>query len=729
MKRNGPPVSAGRGAEMKSVKWSACLVLAAALMAASTLSAQMFPESVASGDPTPTSVILWTRTVIPDGGYPDGVDLEVALDADFQDVVFTRELEVDESYDGVVKVKVEDLQPYTMYYYRFMAEDGDVSETSPVGRTKTAPAPDMDVDVKFAVVYCQDYIGRYYNTYLKLLMDHDEDIDFVIHLGDYVYETTGDPSFQDPDADRTIEFDDIEGAIPLGDPEDPYYAAASLANYRTLYRTYRSDPVLQEVHERWPMIVIWDDHEYSDDRWQATAVYTNGRANEDNPDRLRNAEQAFFEWVPIDVGLGDDGTLDIDASVLWPNTRIYRDFLFGQHLHLVLADYRTYRPDHLIPEGAFPGTIAVDEEGASMVLTEPVWQQVRGNFDPYVDMDLLSVYFPIMKQTASLIAAQAYMAENPSLDTFEAVRLAEDALTGNVSATFINALYDAAGLAPPFNDATMAMLPRGISYLFMGKTAMYSSTGSRYQVLWDPFNIFAAYRYLTTAGAAQEALGGQQTAWLQGTMIQSPATWKVLGSTVMLTPLLVDFTNPLIAAQLPPDFPDELRTRLGINTDDYDGFPQKKLELLGLMAAVPNAVAISGDIHSTFVTDHTNGVFEFTSSAISSSTIQDAIGRRIADDPILGGIEGLDDLVENLALLLQISTLDDNVTPSDIVYTKTDTHGFSVISAGTEAFHVTIWEIDSDEIGNSYYDDPDALDDLFSSTSYTVEDGELIPGE
>jgi len=344
-------------------------------------------------------------------------------------------------------------------------------------------------------------------------------------------------------------------------------------------------------------------------------------------------------------------------------------------------------------------------------------------------MDLLSVYFPIMKQTASLIAAQAYMAENPALDTFEAVRMAEDALTGNVSATFINALYDAAGLAPPFNDATMAMLPRGISYLFMGKTAMYSSSGSRTQVIWESFNVFAAYRYITTAGAAQEALGGQQTAWLQGTMIQSPATWKVLGSGVMLTPLLVDFTNPLIAAQLPPEFPNELRTKLGITMDQYDGFPQKKLELLGLMSAVPNAVAISGDIHSSFVTDHTNGVYEFTAAAISSATIQDEVANRILDDPNLGDVEGIEELVDNLALLLQISTLDDNVTPSDIVYARTDSHGFSIIEADPEALHVTIWEIASDEIGTSYYDDPAALDDLFSSTSFTVEDGELIPGE
>jgi alkaline phosphatase D len=686
----------------------------------------MFPQSVASGDPMPDSVVLWTRLDNPD--MPDALMVEVATDEGFQDVVATRDLVAMEQYDWAVKVRVDGLAPYTTYYYRFVYGSGAAMEMSPVGRTKTAPSPDADVPVRFAVVYCQDYIGRYYNAYAKLLRDHDEDIDFVVHLGDYIYETTGDPSFQDPGAERTIEFEDAEGAIALGDPEDPYYAAASLSNYRDIYRTYRTDPVFQQVHERWPMVVIWDDHEFSDDSWGATATYFDGRTDEYDEDRRRNAEQAFFEWVPTEIGLGSDGTLEIDASTLYPNTQIYRDYLFGQHLHLVLTDFRTYRPDHLVPEDAYPGAIAVDEAGMVELLTEPVWESVRDSFDPYIDMDLLGGAFPILRQTAALISANAYMMENPALDIIDAVRMAEAQLTGNISTTYLNALYDAAGITPLFTDEITAGLPRGISYLYVGKTAMYSQSGSRYQVLWDTFNLLAAHRYLTTGGAAQEALGGQQTAWLQGTMLQSPATWKVLGSSVMLTPLLVDFTNPLIASQLPDGFPDELRTRLGITMDQWDGFPQKKLELLGLLGVVPNAVVISGDIHSTFVTDHGQGVFEFTASAISSATIGDEVANQIASDPILGQFPGLEELVENLGLLLQISTIDDDIIPSDIVYANTNSHGFSVMEADAEALHVTIFEISSDEISTSYYDDPAALDDLFQPISFRVEDGELIPG-
>ena len=179
---------------------------------------EYFPQSVASGDPTADSIVLWTRAVAPDGGIPTRVDLSVATDQGMTDVVVSRSIDVDIEYDGVVKVKVDGLMPYSTYYYRF-SYGGNSSQ---IGRTRTAPSPASDQPVRFAVVYCQDYIGRYYNTYLKMLLDHDEDIDFIVHLGDYIYETTGDPQFQDPDSERRIVFEDIEGAIgPRSRIDDP----------------------------------------------------------------------------------------------------------------------------------------------------------------------------------------------------------------------------------------------------------------------------------------------------------------------------------------------------------------------------------------------------------------------------------------------------------------------------------------------------------------------------
>ena len=705
---------------------TAGLILMVCAVAGAAAANDYFPQSVASGDPRPDSVVLWTRIDNPD--MPDAIQVEVATDEAFANVVFTRQLTASADNDWCLKVRVEGLDSYTTYFYRFVYGTGAVMEYSPVGRTKTAPTPEMAVPVRFAVAYGQDYIGRYYNTYLKLLLDHDEDIDFVVHLGDYVYETTGDPAFQNPTNERKIEFDDIDGAIPLGSEDDRYYAAASLANYRTLYRTYRSDEMLQQVHARWPMIVIWDDHEYSNDCWGATATYLNGRTDEYDEQRRRNAEQAFYEWIPTEKGLGDDGVLSIDDSNLYPNSGIYRDFLYGSLLHLVLSDYRTFRPDHLVAEDAFPGTIAVEEASLAAMLGEEAWAQARASFDPYVDMDLLGAALPILRQTATLIAAGAYQMENPALDAFAAVRLAEERLAGNVSTTFVNLLYAAAGLPAPFTPEVQAMLPRGLSYLLIGKTGMYSSTGSRNQLVYDTFNLYAAYRYLETGGAAQEAFGGQQNAWLQGTLLASPATWKVLANSVMMTPLVFDFTNPVIAALLPPGFPDQLRIRLGLSAEDFNGFPQKRTELLTVLGLVENAVVISGDIHASFVTDHGDGVYEFTGAAISSSSYTEEVMRRIASDPILGQIPGIEELVAFLGPLLQLSVLDDNVSPSDILYADTESDAFVIVDATADALQVTIYEILADHVFESFYDNPDGLADLFTATSFMVQDGVLTRG-
>jgi alkaline phosphatase D len=682
-----------------------------------------FPQSVASGDPTPDSVVLWTRAVGPDGGIPTRVNLAVANDEAMADVVVFRIIDVDAEYDGVVKVKVDGLMPYHDYYYQFSFAE----ISSPIGRTRTAPDPASDQPVRFAVVYCQDYIGRYYNTYLKMLLDHDEDIDFIVHLGDYIYETTGDPQFQDPESERKVEFEDTEDAIPMGSGDNTYYAAASLSNYRDLYLTYRSDPVLQQVHERWPMVVIWDDHEYSNDFWGATATYSNGRQDEYDVERKQNSERAFFEWAPIDRGLDADGILDIGADDLYPNAMIYRDLVYGSNLHLVLTDLRNFRPDHLIPEDAFPAVVAVDEPTLAAMVGE-AWPAVRGSFDPYVNMGLLGNSLPILRQTSSLIAANLLMMENPALDFITAVRMGEAAMSGNVSATFVNILYDAAGLPPPFPPEMLAVLPRGISYQIMFKIAPYSSLGSRTQVIKDTFDLFAAARYLETGGAAQEVYGAQQNSWLQGTLLASPATWKVLGHSFMMTPMVIDFTNPLIAAMLPPDFPDQFKTKLVINAEDFNGLPQKRMEVLGLLELVPNAVVISGDIHSTFVTDHQNGTYEITPPGISSSTNAEIVLRVIESDPILGQIPGIEDIIASYGLLLQVSALSPNVSPSNILYQNTWAHGYAIMDVTPDAFTILIQEIPSDEVGTSYYDDPEALDDLFAPVMFTIREGVLAPG-
>src|SRR5690606_10325534 len=179
-----------------------------------------------------------TRVTPADPAADATVRLEVALDEAFSMSLSlsTSELVAEAAHDHCVRVKVDGLEPGTRYYYRFTHE----GQRSRTGRFKTAPAPGNDVPVRFAIVSCQDYVGRYYNSLLALLDEAQDDLDFVVHLGDYIYETTGDPSFMSATAERAVTFTDTAGAIELVEDGETFYAGRSLSNYRELYRTYRS---------------------------------------------------------------------------------------------------------------------------------------------------------------------------------------------------------------------------------------------------------------------------------------------------------------------------------------------------------------------------------------------------------------------------------------------------------------------------------------------------------
>ncbi|HET6584677.1 MAG TPA: alkaline phosphatase D family protein, partial [Nannocystaceae bacterium] len=232
---------------------------------------ELFPQSVASGDPRSESLILWTRVEIPDVEDEDvELYLELFADEELTQAAMWEEgplqaLVATAKHDHCVKVRVVGLEPATVYYYRFVAQVGDDLFASRTGRTKTAPAKDADTPVKFAFVSCQDFGGRWFNGYAQLVT---KDPDFFVHLGDYIYETAGDSGFQGGTEGREVVFED-SGNVLVVDPngDGGYQAARSLANYRQLYRIHRSDPALQRVHERLPMIATWDDHEFADDCW------------------------------------------------------------------------------------------------------------------------------------------------------------------------------------------------------------------------------------------------------------------------------------------------------------------------------------------------------------------------------------------------------------------------------------------------------------------------------
>jgi alkaline phosphatase D len=652
-----------------------------------------FPQSLASGDPRPTSVVLWTRVVDPDADEPLDVRLEMALDEEFRELLRVGpELVARPQHDFCVRVRVEGLDPGTTYYYRFSTVLGGKRRTSRTGRTRTAPAQGEDVSVRFAVMSCQDYSGRYYHA---LRRASELDLDFVVHLGDYVYETADDPSFQSEDEERRVVFDDVEGALHVEGsaalaPEDagapasrPILAARSLDNYRQLYRTYRSDPDLQRLHELFPIVCVWDDHEFTNDAHGATGTYTDGRQNELDPERRANADQAWTEYMPIDFPAGPDFEFDREAP--FPdNLRIYRSFEFGKHLHLVMTDLRRYRSDHVIAEDAFPGAVALDQARLVALLGE-----VPARATPYIDVD----------DTAH----RAVRAELRAAVEAGIVDGTRDRIAGNLDVAFINDTLGALGSEIAAIDPTDASLERGIPYSALGKTDAYSSFGARYFVDYEVFNWIARARYEDTDGASEDLLGMEQEAWFVDTLQRSEHTWKVWGNEFALLERRGDLRGFPV--------PEDLARELLISADDWDGAPNRRRALLERLQAVDNLVVVTGDLHSFFAgttgTPFGDRVIEFMCGAVSSSTY-----RAILEGSGLS-IPGIDIGIA-AGLLLEAGN-------PHLAYQELISNGFGVVEASGETLAVTFHQIPFDKLPEPHLEGE--LSEHFHSERFRVAAG------
>ena len=265
-----------------------------------------FYHGVASGDPLANSVILWTR-VTPDNFIP-GDSIEVAwricTDTAMTQVVNSGTLYTDETKDFTVKVDASGLSPYTCYYYDFAAFD----TYSVRGRTRTAPAGDAD-SVRFAVVSCSNYEHGYFNSYR--LIHNRNDVDVILHLGDYIYE------YEQGGYSSNIS----------GRDHQPTTEIIQLDDYRTRYSHYRLDDDLRDLHQQFPFITIWDDHESANDSYKDGAENHSPGSEGSWVNRKANAKQAYFEWMPV---------RDNSQSA----QRLYRAFSFGNLIKLCMLDTR-----------------------------------------------------------------------------------------------------------------------------------------------------------------------------------------------------------------------------------------------------------------------------------------------------------------------------------------------------------------------------------------------------
>lgn len=692
-----------------------------------------FPQSLASGDPRSNSVVLWTRVEDSATGDQDlTLRLQVATDTGFEQLIIDQDNFVASSaHDHCLKIKVTDLIADTFYYYRFLYFNNGSWRASNTGRTRTAPALDSDRSVQFASFNCQDYIGRYYNS-LAHLLQQTEEPDFIVHVGDYIYETTGDPSFQARDPDRAIQFSDPASAIALGSGEASYYAAKSVSNYRDIYKTYRRDSMLQQLHERFPMIAIWDDHEYSDDCHGAVATYFNGRRDENDPERRRNAEQVFFEFIPVDdEALTLTGAFTTERSQLYPNTMLYREFQFGRNLHLLLTDYRSFRSDHLIPEDAFPGQIILDKatliaffEAQRPGSGAAIYETQKAAFGPYVDMTQApwNAYQPPLAG----VLTQAYVAE--SLDSTAASAKAARDLAGKVSAFVFNQLVIqfnaavAAGLIPGasplplIDDETYEnVLERGIAYLHLGKQGFFTEFGSRYGVVKPSFELYNAYIYAMQQALGQrpeDVFGATQEGWLYQAIASSPARFVAVASSVSTTSLIWNLSGEAL-------LPAEFRTELLANVDHWDGFPNKRQELLARLRARGNAFVFAGDIHASFVTDH-DGVADFTGPAVSSTTFGTFISSAL---PAL--ISAFTPEQKQLVERLLVTELDNTLQAgfSKLKFADSKRNGYLLLRVEADRVTASYYLVDPSELAEPLYDDPEALNNLFSTRHFVLQNG------
>lgn len=328
----------------------------------------LFPQGVASGDPHPDSVLIWTRRPPVDGDAASRLTAQVAADVAFHTVVAETTTTLSADSDWTCRVLAAALKPRSEYWYRFIDDRGNASR---VGRTITAPAPRDTKPLNFVFVSCQNVQQGACNAYRRMIFEDerkpvDERLSFVLHLGDFVYEIVWYPEDRPQGMyDRRIR--DIV-RYPDGEKHADFHVPTTVDGYRALYRAYLADPDLQDARARWPFICMWDNHEFSWKGWQSQENF--GRGVVPAQTRKVAAAEAWWDYQPARVIKSGPGGLNefhppavrdaplgkVDANGLGDEPgnlaaigalTLYRTFQLGAHLELILTDNRSYRSEPL----------------------------------------------------------------------------------------------------------------------------------------------------------------------------------------------------------------------------------------------------------------------------------------------------------------------------------------------------------------------------------------------
>ncbi|MCA9659194.1 MAG: alkaline phosphatase D family protein, partial [Myxococcales bacterium] len=418
--------------------------------------------------------------------------------------------------------------------------------------------------------------------------------------------------------------------------------------------------------------------------------------------RRKAANQAWFEYMPVDYP--EDEDFRYDASAPFPgDIRIYRDLTFGKHLHVVLTDLRTYRADHVVDEAGFPATVLLDEAALVADFGEvPSWAT------PYVDIDAYDggSYGDFLRAHAAVVGY------DPAV------------ITGDLDVGAVNSLVEEIGATLPAGDqlavideAAQATMERGVAYATMGKSGLYSSFGSRYLVVKDAFDAYAARRFAATNGASETAMGDVQEPWFIDTMRASDRTWKVWGNEFTLSPLQIDLSLF--------DLPAPYANRFYLTTDSWDGQPNRRDALLEALADVPNVVAITGDIHSFFAgtpwsrKDPSAKIIELVTSSITTATMQRILEAQAAYNPSLADLPGIAELASSIRDFLLLFDTNPHLADADLV-----SNGFVTLEVDGAAMTATYHAIPDSEVTVDHGDDDATINGLFSTWRYQIRAGE-----
>ncbi|OYX81010.1 MAG: alkaline phosphatase [Brevundimonas sp. 32-68-21] len=389
---------------------AASLVLRFGRAQAQAGGAYVFPLGVASGDPAPDGFVLWTRLAVdpvaPDGlggmGGPVAVRWDVAADEAFNRIVASGEAVADRADAHSLHIEVEGLRPDRPYWYRFTAQ----GQQSPVGRTRTAPAPNADIDrLRLAVASCSNWESGYFSAYGHMA---DEAPDLTLFLGDYIYEYT-----------RT--------GAQAANVVRPYglEEATTLAGYRNRYALHRTDADLQRLHAVAPCLAVWDDHEIQDDYSGVWSKY-----------------KAFYEAMPI-------RRTRLDARLQMP---IYRGVRYGRLAQFFMLDGRQYRSKQACADGVNGGKGQVVTDAACPDRLDPArtflgFEQERWLYD---GLARSQARWNILGQ--DLVMAGLRFGNGDA----ETRRVSADPSSATVATEFVGTSISSSG--PPY-DALMANMP------------------------------------------------------------------------------------------------------------------------------------------------------------------------------------------------------------------------------------------------------------------------------